>query len=1552
MITRDAAMPVGSTQHKKFLNHLIYFKQPWLPVFLLLLFSIISANINKTMAQGTSCGSPINLGSITDGVYTVNFNYPDTVKWLSFRSDSSRVSFLAYSAANANGNIKIKTINVFDSLCSIISSNAARAYPGSPARSVIKQAVTPRNKYIIKVSRYYATSVPSDSANHIVYIRFASGQLLSGGACLAGECANMVFDGSFEDNTDVSLTDGFDIEDLNCWHAAHNTPFIFNSSFSDARFDIPYQTIYNSGINLPAEAPDDFFPSANDEYIGVRTNLNSSDIVQGGLDQGLAASTDYFVSYVISPGSGSFDSYHDRIDLDIVDPTAAFGIGNSYTPSYWGTVSGYTTTPAVESGIIDFTNTWTRVSDIFSSGAGAQYDVYIGNLALQNYSNQGSIGTDPAFAYYIDNVIIKPFELELGDDLEVCEGEEFNIVVPCQFLFPGATYEWNSDEPGWIPVTTPNLTWTATGNYYYKLTITVTDPQSNTYSINDGINVTLLTPPVITLTVTGGPAGYYCNNHGTYILVEGNQLNLSASGAGGSGVYNWYVGGVLFASNTSTAATPITLTPGSYVIYVTGYDGTCTGVAPLNLQVVTDRCQLPCFVVLGEALATNSIDYTTGSHGFVTSSTSGFTSLPTSNATYVIDGTFTFNSSVTTTYHDCLFLMAPGARVVIEDTDELFLYDSEFEGCIHMWDRIENHGHISARNTTFNHAEAAIEVFEGSDTRVLECTFRNNVVGIYSRHKPLGGNPYTLHSFAVSTSVFEGTNIGFLPPYDDTYSQNEMATSVAQPQPPFVERPASGILLKEITAVTIGVDNYTSPLTNTFRDMWNGISLNNCGAVITNCEFSGMQVDADHHALSSGYSAQAAIVLSIVTNPDNYGSHYESISSNAISSMGGTLHVYSLNGDDGTTPTFSNCHRGIVNGVGSINTTPASAGDYMFFRDVHTGVRSENLDAVEVADLNTLDIEANAHGIISDGTGGGAGSETNIHNNVIHVVKNTDVEADCWGIECLGDPLVDVDHIVEHNEVTCEGANDGIRLENIAAPTNQTTVQNNIVDMDTPPLGQAATSFYYGIYLNDCDEVLVGCNTVTDNAASQPTTYGIACTASENLDIEGNTTDEFVFGIFMRDFCDNTDIRGNQIFDHVHGLHYYDATTQVGLETDRGNEWLGAYTDGAKFAGGPSSGQIIVNEYRIDPLAVATYLPPSITPSSSWFIPITATNQFDYSDVVCDEGTRSGPQPIETERSDYYLNLLRMAASVNDSSLYGEEMNWYQKNLLYKELCQDSSLMDNYQLLAAAYDSLSNSNIHYLRNIFTAAGNINSGTSIQASNLQQLLTAKDSLWNLWIDAVQQNDSINAGIYAGQLNQVQTGINSLRQDIHTQAISRQSAAIALLGNYNPTNLIEQNMADAFSIYLNHVFDANAATLSGDEAQLAALAYQCPLSGGQGVYIARHLYRYLYPAVSFDDDALCNADQENRQITDTRKEELMSGTLVYPNPSTGFINIVTGKKQLGTIFIKDITGRTALTPVIDHAQNPVIDCSMLQKGIYLMELTYLNHATETFKVNLIK
>ncbi len=52
------------------------------------------------------------------------------------------------------------------------------------------------------------------------------------------------------------------------------------------------------------------------------------------------------------------------------------------------------------------------------------------------------------------------------------------------------------------------------------------------------------------------------------------------------------------------------------------------------------------------------------------------------------------------------------------------------------------------------------------------------------------------------------------------------------------------------------------------------------------------------------------------------------------------------------------------------------------------------------------------------------------------------------------------------------------------------------------------------------------------------------------------------------------------------------------------------------------------------------------------------------------------------------------------------------------------------------------------------------------------------------------------------------------------------------------------------------------------------------------------------------------------------------------------------------VKDITGRTVLLPVVDHVQYPVIDCSMLQKGIYLLELIYLNHATETFKINLIK
>ena len=169
-----------------------------------------------------------------------------------------------------------------------------------------------------------------------------------------------------------------------------------------------------------------------------------------------------------------------------------------------------------------------------------------------------------------------------------------------------------------------------------------------------------------------------------------------------------------------------------------------------------------------------------------------------------------------------------------------------------------------------------------------------------------------------------------------------------------------------------------------------------------------------------------------------------------------------------------------------------------------------------------------------------------------------------------------------------------------------------------------------------------------------------------------------------------------------------------------------------------------------------------------------------------------------------------------------------------------------------------------------------------------------------------------------------------------------------------NLIEQNLKDVLTVYLNYVFDDGIEDLSSQEALLTSIAYQCPLAGGDGVHIARALYVELYPEAVFNDDAVCNADAGSRQA---QRDLILAGnnfyltnTLVYPNPSNGIINVATGRKMVNFISIKDLAGRNVLSP--KQLSNQTIDCSSLEKGLYLLEIGYQNSKSETFKINLVK
>jgi hypothetical protein len=1532
--------------------------------------------LTQSFAQsGNSCSTPIALGSLKDTTYSITFNYPDTVKWLSFSSDSSLVSFLAFSNKDTIGFIKFKEVNIYSNSCALVSGNPVLSYPGEMAESIKKISLNTSQTYLIKVSRYYHTSL-NDTNNREVYISYRGGGL---GNCINdGNCSNMVNDGAFENSIMPLSPSGAELVDLACWYPATpagGLPVYLHIDYNNASYEVPTQSIFQTGINLNPESPDlNFFPNNNNAYLGLKTNEDNADIAQGYLEADLTPNTQYFASYIVSPGKNYSVGYHDRIDLDVLH----YSFLGNYDPAIWD-VGYIAKTPAVQSGVVDFSQAWTRVSNVFTSGSTiGESIIYIGNLAQQPYTTPI---TGAAQSYYVDNVIIKPFELELGPDIMACAGESVNIIVPCQYLYPGAEYKWDSDEPGFQNPGTANLSFIAIGNYWYELTITVTNPQGGIETVTDLINVTIAQPPSIGMQIMGGPQGMYCVDNGILYIVQGNQVNLQGNGAGPNGTYNWYVNGALVTTNQLNFNIPglnsSLLLNEPYQVTVEGNDGVCAGDTTLIFELVANRCQLPCNLVLGEnAFPTGpnaSINYTNGAHDFVNTSATNFSSLPIDGLinpglTYVIDGTFTVNAGAYLDYNDVTFLISPGGKII--NNGQINFTRCVVDACEQMWDRIDNNGTIVVLNSNINHAEAAIELRAGSLTKISGSTFTNNILGVFSRDVVNSSTPKILGYFSVVGTTFQG--VGIISPlmrFPSLYSQYTGLTgSNPVQQPEFYLRPANGINIVEVNTINIGT-SVNNTLPNHFINMWNGITFNNTAGIIDNCRFEGMEANANHGQLSNNPNVNEPQDIILTGANPNYSTHYLNIVTNCISVLNNsTLSLFSLNNDNVNTPTFSSCFRGISVISSNLNTTPITNNDFMFFNNVNTGVRVERLLHNQVADINRLNITCNNLGVvvfpsITLNQQGNIGffplnSSRLIHNNIINAVRTLPIYPNPVAIQYReinanlanysfnnSTPLTACE--INNNVINGFGALMGIEIWN----ARNTIVRDNLINLNASQGVNAQTS-YRGVYLLNTFVGEVRCNTINDNSGlayniQNDGNAAIWCNSSLTSLVSQNTSANFERGIRMTEFCTGSRLEGNNIGNHNTGL-FYDLVTDVGIQNHTGNRWLGSYPDyGARWSGAVGNQTLIDNQYRVDQAANANFLPFTVDPATGWFFNLNS-NGTTFIGGACNAGLA----PAANNTSE---NILRLAENNNDSTLYGDEKEYNAKKVLFENLENNDSLIFLSNLLQDKYDSLVYTNIRDIYELNKAIGNIYVGTINQNISLWQLTSTKNDIWNNWLEATKNNDSLAAIDFSTQLQQVNMAIDAISQQIQAAANNKRNTALSLLNSITANNIMEQNMKDVLEIYLNKVFDAYIDDLTDDVSTLASIAFQCPIAGGDAVFIARMLYLYIVPEAEFNDNNICNNDANARQEKKENKTFAFSfnnKTSVYPSPSKGIVHINSSANNISSVIIRDLSGRIVLTPSINPNSINTIDCAVLGNGFYLLEINYENLKSEVFKINILK
>ncbi|MEY4904820.1 MAG: Secretion system C-terminal sorting domain, partial [Bacteroidota bacterium] len=169
---------------------------------------------------------------------------------------------------------------------------------------------------------------------------------------------------------------------------------------------------------------------------------------------------------------------------------------------------------------------------------------------------------------------------------------------------------------------------------------------------------------------------------------------------------------------------------------------------------------------------------------------------------------------------------------------------------------------------------------------------------------------------------------------------------------------------------------------------------------------------------------------------------------------------------------------------------------------------------------------------------------------------------------------------------------------------------------------------------------------------------------------------------------------------------------------------------------------------------------------------------------------------------------------------------------------------------------------------------------------------------------------------------------------------------------PTAIYEENLKIVNQLYLNHlqqVLQGKHSVFSEKENdQLLSVAYQCPDSGGDGVYTARLLLALHDPILFFDDVQLCS-----EEAIYTRQAQTQTDFRIYPNPSDEVLTIMrnTISEESEPFYeVMDMYGKVVAKGKLS-LYSTTIDIKSLYNGIYVCKIIKDNVTVQASKITIL-
>ena len=480
-------------------------------------------------------------------------------------------------------------------------------------------------------------------------------------------------------------------------------------------------------------------------------------------------------------------------------------------------------------------------------------------------------------------------------------------------------------------------------------------------------------------------------------------------------------------------------------------------------------------------------------------------------------------------------------------------------------------------------------------------------------------------------------------------------------------------------------------------------------------------------------------------------------------------------------------------------------------------------------------------------------------------------------------------------------------LAGVAAFNNNgSTINSNTVNGQTSGIVGANRVDAGGLLIDKCSNLKIGCNNI--NA----TRFGL-------LGINKNNSDPGM----------EYHIKGNSVINADAGWvfrHLNEEGTfgNVGSTLNDNNNIFGSLNTSAKifkYCLGTDNFQIFTTTINPITESLSENINTLVNNDCSYLIgqPLVGATVFNLNDCA---GLQLAPYSTDIKHEE----AISIATNTKIYVAFEELSHWYDSKRLFAYLRLHTTYRDSNDTLSTFY------------------------TLMEQSAIAQEVIADDLLQNL------QNNF--ASLSPAQLDGTWIDLNAQNE---------------LINSSQNIELQDYNEYRINALYLKLMRYGIDSLMEDDKTFIQELAPKCPYIEGSAVYKARNLNKLMKPGMQFDNLKICNAVGVYKQNNSSNLTGNMPNTTLYkmeqkalemlqsfskkssneiklfPNPTSGLVNIQYELTQNLRLEVKDITGRILMQILMPAGKvESTIDLTALAGGVYTYNCFVGNEKKKTGKL----